>query len=199
MSVEIMELLNHINKANGTTIVMVTHAHDLVRQYDHRVVVLKEGEIIADGYDREQILGLINPDVVPTDAGFYNAPNEYEDVEKFIFTYGQDNIPIEETIPQAPEIPELQPEVIPEPEEKQEAEAVLNEITEQLNAENEEGTTPYSIEKDEDISSILAAFAASSAARTKKTEEAIEELQEQTSENNETISDTASEDNGGAV
>ncbi len=200
MSVEIMDLLNHINKANGTTIVMVTHAHDLVRQYDHRIVVLKEGEIIADGYDREQILGLINPDVVPTDAGFYNAPNEYEDVEKFIFTYGQDNVPIEETIPQAPEILEPQPETEPEaPVETQEAEAVLNEITEQLNADNEEGTTPYSIENDEDISSILAAFAASSAARTKKTEEAIEELQEQTSANDENISDTASEDNGGAV
>lgn len=201
MSVEIMDLLNHINKANGTTIVMVTHAHDLVRQYDHRIVVLKEGEIIADGYDREQILGLINPDVVPTDAGFYNAPNEYDDVEKFIFTYGQDNVPIEETIPQAPEIPEIQPEPKEEePAQTQEAEAVLNEITEQLNANTEEGSTEqYSIEKDEDISSILAAFAASSAARTKKTEEAIDELQEMNSGNDENSSDTASEDNGGAV
>ena len=202
MSVEIMDLLNHINKANGTTIVMVTHAHDLVRQYDHRIVVLKEGEIIADGYDREQILGLINPDVVPTDAGFYNAPNEYEDVEKFIFTYGQDNVPIEETIPQAPEIHELQPET--EPEEPvvvhEEAQAVLDEITEQFTQNTDEGTqTQYSIENDEDISSILAAFAASSAARTKKTEEAIDELQSQTAENENNSSDTASEDNGGAV
>ena len=104
MSVEIMDLLNHINKANGTTIVMVTHAHELVKQYDHRIVVLKEGRIIADGNDRSEILRIINPDPMSTDAGFYNAPNEYQDVEKFIFTYGQDNVPIEETIPQAPDI-----------------------------------------------------------------------------------------------
>ena len=104
MSVEIMDLLNHINKANGTTIVMVTHAHELVKQYEHRIVVLKEGRIIADGYNKSEILRIINPETPSTDAGFYNAPNEYQDVEKFIFTYGQDNVPLEETIPQAPEI-----------------------------------------------------------------------------------------------
>ena len=198
MSVEIMELLNRINKSNGTTIVMVTHAHDLVRQYDHRVVVLKEGEIIADGYDREQILGLINPDVVPTDAGFYNAPNEFEDVEKFIFTYGQENVPIEETIPQAPEILDIQPaetapaEIEEIPETPVTTEDVVSEPSEQTTASQ----PAYSIADDEDINSILAAFAASSAARTKKTEEAVSELQEQSAD---ITSDTASEDNGGAV
>ena len=82
---------------------------------------------------------------------------------------------------------------------KLEKKAVLDEITEQFTQNTDEGTqTQYSIENDEDISSILAAFAASSAARTKKTEEAIDELQSQTVENNNS-SDTASEDNGGAV
>ena len=203
MSVEIMDLLNHINKANGTTIVMVTHAHDLVRQYDHRIVVLKEGELIADGYDREQILGLINPDVVPTDAGFYNAPNEFDDVEKFIFTYGQDNVPIEETIPQAPEMPATQaaePEILDGPSmaAPEEYAAAAETIT------AEQSQSAYSIKDDEDINSILAAFAASSAARTKKTED------NQTTQLSEfefepeivadaNTSDTASEDNGGAV
>lgn len=203
MSVEIMDLLNHINKANGTTIVMVTHAHELVKQYDHRIVVLKEGEIIADGYDREQILGLINPDVVPTDAGFYNAPNEYDDVEKFIFTYGQDNVPIEETIPQAPEMPDSQPaeqEILDGP--------VIEEIpvAEALQADTPPAQSAYSITDDEDISSILAAFAASSAARIKKTEEAApaeaaetDNAQETEAEETAESSDTASEDNGGAV
>lgn len=210
MSVEIMDLLNHINKANGTTIVMVTHAHDLVRQYEHRVVMLKEGEIIADGYDREQILGLISSDVVPTDGGFYNAPNEFEDVEKFIFTYGQDNVPIEETIPQAPEMPETQPVAQEIPEEAPVTEAETEE-TEQ----NDAVQSSYSITDDEEISSILAAFAASSAARTKKVEETLaentaslenaddtilpEETTEDVSADEENISDTASEDNGGAV
>ena len=208
MSVEIMDLLNHINKANGTTIVMVTHAHDLVRQYDHRIVVLKEGELIADGYDREKILGLINPDVVPTDAGFYNAPNEYDDVEKFIFTYGQDNVPIEETIPQAPEAPETQnneSEILDGPSlmEGFEEPPLIIEPQPQEPVQTAAPQSSYSITDDEDISSILAAFAASSAARTKKDDSAQEdsaplsEVSEPTYAEN--TSDTASEDNGGAV
>lgn len=203
MSVEIMDLLNHINKANGTTIVMVTHAHDLVRQYDHRIVVLKEGELIADGYDRDKILGLINPDVVPTDAGFYNAPNEFDDVEKFIFTYGQEDVPIEETIPQAPEAPETEvaePEILDGPSLMEGFEEPPLVIEPQ-----EEPAKSYSITDDEEISSILAAFAASSAARTKKAEEPAEEEEApaETAEAEpvqaENTSDTASEDNGGAV
>ena len=205
MSVEIMDLLNHINKANGTTIVMVTHAHDIVRQYDHRIVVLKEGELIADGYDRDKILGLINPDVVPTDAGFYNAPNEFDDVEKFIFTYGQEDVPIEETIPQAPEAPETEvtePEILDGPSLMEGFEEPPLVIEPQP---QEEPAKSYSITDDEEISSILAAFAASSAARTKKTDEAAEEEEApaETAEAEpvqaENTSDTASEDNGGAV
>ncbi len=48
MSYEIVELLNHIN-ASGTTVVMVTHEHDLVRRFNHRTVVIENGSIIYDG------------------------------------------------------------------------------------------------------------------------------------------------------
>ncbi len=48
MSLEIVELLKRLNEA-GTTIIMVTHAHDLVKRFDERVIVLDSGEIIADG------------------------------------------------------------------------------------------------------------------------------------------------------
>ena len=183
MSVEIMDLLNHINKANGTTIIMVTHAHDLVKQYDHRVVVLKEGQIIADGYDKEKILSLINPETPSTDAGFYNAPNEYDDVEKFIFTYGQEDVPLEQTLPVAPE--NIQPEVASEepesePEQNQESEPAA-----------EDDTKTYSIDKDEDINSILAAFAASNASR-------MNSDTEKTLSDENTSSDTDSGENGGA-
>ena len=48
MSLEIVELLKRLNET-GTTIIMVTHAHDLVRRFDNRVIVLDGGTIISDG------------------------------------------------------------------------------------------------------------------------------------------------------
>ncbi len=195
MSIEIMDLLNHLNKANGTTIVMVTHAHELVKQYDHRIVVLKEGQIIADGYDKSKILGLINPETPSTDAGFYNAPNEYQDVEKFIFTYGQDNVPIEETLPDAEEAVSAASNEYADT-----AAIVAEEVSKQVVTEAKEvasapkapkkeaapAQTQYSIAEDEEINSILAAFAASTASRKKANEETA-------ATESETDSDTSSE------
>lgn len=48
MSLEIVELLKRLNEA-GTTVIMVTHAHDLVTRFNERVIVLDSGEIVADG------------------------------------------------------------------------------------------------------------------------------------------------------
>jgi cell division transport system ATP-binding protein len=48
MSYEIVELLTKLNDA-GTTVIMVTHAHDLVRRFNRRVIVLKNGSVVADG------------------------------------------------------------------------------------------------------------------------------------------------------
>ena len=205
MSIEIMDLLNHINKANGTTIVMVTHAHNLVKQYDHRVVVLKDGQIIADGYDRDSILALINPETPDTDAGFYNAPNEYDDVEKFIFTYGKKDVPIEETIPEAPEIlkdlPAEKPAEVAEEtvETVQKAEPVREKKTvseSTATGKNYETSAAYSVAKDETINNILAAFAASTASRkmnlTSDTQEA-----ENTNKQTESDSPVSTSDNNG--
>lgn len=50
MSYEIVDLLNHIN-ANGTTIVMVTHEHELVRRFNHRVITIDRGEVVSDTAD----------------------------------------------------------------------------------------------------------------------------------------------------
>ena len=47
MSYEIMELFNHINE-NGTTVIMVTHEHELVKQFNHRTVVIKDGAVVSD-------------------------------------------------------------------------------------------------------------------------------------------------------
>lgn len=89
MSVEIMELLNHINATHGTTIVMVTHAHDLVKQYDHRVVVLRDGELVADSTDKDAVIPFLNENEHTEEAGYYEPPNEFEDVESFIRNYGK--------------------------------------------------------------------------------------------------------------
>lgn len=48
MSLEIVELLKRLNET-GTTVIMVTHAHDLVRRFDNRVIVLDGGAVVADG------------------------------------------------------------------------------------------------------------------------------------------------------
>ena len=47
MSYEIVSLLTEINK-RGTTILMVTHDHNLVRDFKHRVIMLDGGHVVAD-------------------------------------------------------------------------------------------------------------------------------------------------------
>ena len=47
LSFEIVDLLNEINKL-GVTIVMVTHEHDLVQQFNRRVITIDKGEVIRD-------------------------------------------------------------------------------------------------------------------------------------------------------
>lgn len=47
MSYEIVSLLTEINK-RGTTVLMVTHDHNLVRDFKHRVIMLDSGRIVAD-------------------------------------------------------------------------------------------------------------------------------------------------------
>lgn len=54
MSYEIVDLLNHIN-ANGTTVVMVTHEHNLVRHFHHRVITIDQGELISDSLDTDKL------------------------------------------------------------------------------------------------------------------------------------------------
>ena len=56
MSREIMDLLVRINKL-GKTVIVVTHEKDLVDEYRHRVITIKDGEIVSDrsegGYDEK--------------------------------------------------------------------------------------------------------------------------------------------------
>ncbi len=54
MSYEIVDLLNHIN-ANGTTVVMVTHEHELVRRFNHRVITINQGEVVSDTAEKRHM------------------------------------------------------------------------------------------------------------------------------------------------
>lgn len=47
MSYEIVELLTEINR-HGTTVIMVTHEHQLVRDFGHRVIMIEDGSVVAD-------------------------------------------------------------------------------------------------------------------------------------------------------
>ena len=51
LSFEIVDLLSEINKC-VTTIVMVTHEHTLVNEFDHRVITIDEGTVISDDRNR---------------------------------------------------------------------------------------------------------------------------------------------------
>lgn len=88
MSYEIVDLLNHINQ-NGTTVIMVTHEHELIKKFNNRVVTIKNGTVYSD---------TANPDLKPPidellsepviSKGFYEAPDADAEVESFLQNYG---------------------------------------------------------------------------------------------------------------
>ena len=47
MSYEIVELLTEINR-RGTTVLMVTHEHDLVKRFPRRVIEIQRGTVVGD-------------------------------------------------------------------------------------------------------------------------------------------------------
>ena len=47
MSYEIVELLTEINR-RGTTVLMVTHEHDLVKRFLRRVIEIQGGTVVGD-------------------------------------------------------------------------------------------------------------------------------------------------------
>ncbi len=52
LSFEIVDLLNEINR-RGTTILMVTHEHSLVKHFHRRVVEIHDGAVVADTASQE--------------------------------------------------------------------------------------------------------------------------------------------------
>ena len=48
LSFEIVDLLSAINEQCGTTIVMVTHEHELVNYFNKRVITIEDGQVVSD-------------------------------------------------------------------------------------------------------------------------------------------------------
>jgi putative ABC transport system ATP-binding protein len=46
-SVEIMEILQRLNRDNGITIILITHEHD-ISEYSHRVITFRDGRVVSD-------------------------------------------------------------------------------------------------------------------------------------------------------
>ena len=46
-SVEIMEILQRLNRDNGITIILITHEHD-ISEYGHRVITFRDGRVVSD-------------------------------------------------------------------------------------------------------------------------------------------------------
>lgn len=90
MSREIVDLLNHLNANNGTTIVMVTHEHELIKKYNKRVITIKSGTVVSDTAHPEiaanakavEDVNLASP------SGFYHPPTENVEIENFLQSYG---------------------------------------------------------------------------------------------------------------
>lgn len=71
MSHEIVDMLTKINNG-GTTVVMVTHEHDLVRTFQRRVIVIKNGEVVSDTPDPTHAQFETDTPEKATDMFFYN-------------------------------------------------------------------------------------------------------------------------------
>ena len=56
MSYEIVELLTEINR-RGTTVLMVTHEHDLVHKFPHRTIEIRDGVVVSDTLNVDAVTG----------------------------------------------------------------------------------------------------------------------------------------------
>lgn len=86
LSFEIVDLLNEINR-RGTTILMVTHEHSLVKHFHKRIIQIHSGEIVAD------TAAIASEDVTHAEAmRAANAEKSFEGVDQ------QDDMIIEEDL-----------------------------------------------------------------------------------------------------
>ena len=71
---EIVELLTEINR-RGTTVLMVTHEHELVHAFPHRIIEIRNGTVVSDSLYEDDSTDAPAPQesVQPTAAGTAQA------------------------------------------------------------------------------------------------------------------------------
>lgn len=89
MSKDIVNLLSQINANHNATIIMVTHEHELVKQYNKRIITIKNGTVISDTAHPEIIVEDVPDRIVTAPTAYYEAPLEDDDIESFIQNYGK--------------------------------------------------------------------------------------------------------------
>lgn len=114
MSYEIIGLLSEIN-AQGTTILVVTHEHELVRRFNKRVIEIEKGKVISD--TKEPVIEDVE---VEFDDSKYELDPPSEEISEAIAAALEEQTEI-------PEQAEDEPAVEPTDEETESADAVETE------------------------------------------------------------------------
>ena len=102
LSFEIVDLLSEINR-RGTTVLMVTHEHALVKHFHKRIIQIHSGEIVADTAEMQDTYA--PPEQYEDPAAAVENDDDYaeydNDEETYVAPQEQPAAPAEEEAPSA--------------------------------------------------------------------------------------------------
>ena len=117
LSHEIIELLTRINSM-GTTVLVVTHEHELVREFNQRVITIDKGEVISDSATMHRVYA--ETESVDGDSLIDSAAPEQEPAKEAPVaeaSAAENTLPVTPNVPAEPETEELTDSVAAKPEE----------------------------------------------------------------------------------
>lgn len=119
LSFEIVDLLSEINR-RGTTVLMVTHEHSLVKHFHKRIIQIHSGEIVADTADMQENYAPPEQYATPEEAvendddyAEYDNQETYEPEEKGAYGFQEESGLEEGDIPEDVPLPSFQEEDLP--------------------------------------------------------------------------------------
>ena len=119
LSFEIVDLLSEINR-RGTTVLMVTHEHSLVKHFHKRIIQIHSGEIVADTADMQENYAPPEQYATPEEAvendddyAEYDNQETYEPEEKAAYGFQEEPALDEGDIPEDMPLPSFQDEDLP--------------------------------------------------------------------------------------